>query len=257
MNDLNPRNRLLATLSPADLHLLRPFFEDVELPSRRILDAPRASITHVYFVQTGLLSVVGMASRDRRIEVGMVGCEGMTGPDAVLGGNSSPNETLVQSPATALRISTVALRRIMTESESITALLLRYVRVLLVQTSQTALANGRGKLDERLARWLLMWDDRVSDPSASITHDFVALLLGVTRPGVTVALHMLEGKGLIRSTRGRVRIVDRDGLRAAANGYYGVAEEEYELSIGRPPDRSARGNPQTPPRPAAGDLSHR
>ena len=257
MNDLNPRNRLLATLSPADLHLLQPLLEDVELRSRQTLDAPRSPITHVYFVQTGLISVVGAAGRDRRIEVGMVGCEGMTGPDAVLGGESSPNETLVQSPGRALRISTVALRRIMRESESITALLLRYVRVLLVQTSQTALANGRGKLDERLARWLLMWDDRVSDPSASITHDFVALLLGVTRPGITLALHVLEGKGLIRSTRGRVRIVDRAGLRAAASGYYGVAEEEYELSIGRSPDHAAPGTLQSAPRPAARDLAHR
>ena len=212
---------------------MRPFLEVVNLDARQILDAPRGPISHVYFVESGLVSVVGMASPDRRIEVGMVGYEGMTGLDVVLGDDSSPNETLVQCSGSASRISTVALRQIMKKSESITARLLHYVRVFLVQTSQTALSNGRGKLDERLARWLLMWDDRVFDAGSTITHDFLALLLGVTRPGVTIALHVLEGKGLIRSTRSRVRILDRDGLRLATNGFYGVPEAEYERSIGQ------------------------
>jgi CRP-like cAMP-binding protein len=202
-----------------------------------------------------LVSVVGVTSPDRRIEVGMVGYEGMTGLDAVLGDDSSTNESLVQSPGSALRISTAALRRIMRKSESFTARLLHYARVFLVQTSQTALANGRGKLDERLARWLLMWDDRVFEAGATITHDFVAVLLGVTRPGVTVALHELEGKGLIRSTRSHVRILDRDGLRRAANGYYGVPEAEYERSIGQPSGNFPRGNLQSAARPTAKALS--
>ena len=257
MNDPHPGNRLLATLSQGDQDLLRPFLEVVDLDARRILDAPREPISHVYFVESGLVSVVGMASPDRRIEVGMVGYEGMTGMDAVLGDDSSPNETLVQCPGSALRISTAALRRIMRKSESFTARLLHYVRVFLVQTSQTALANGRGKLDERLARWLLMWDDRVFDAGATITHDFLALLLGVTRPGVTIALHVLEGKGLIRSTRSHVRILDRDGLRRAANGFYGVPEAEYERSIGQPSGEFARGNLQSTPRPTAKALSDR
>ena len=138
----------------------------------------------------------------------------------------------------------------MRKSESFTASLLHYARVFLVQTSQTALANGRGKLDERLARWLLMWDDRVFDAGATITHDFLALLLGVTRPGVTIALHELEGKGLIRSTRSHVRILDRDGLRRAANGFYGVPEAEYERSIGQPSGEISReicNPPHDPP----------
>jgi CRP-like cAMP-binding protein len=231
LNGLHPGNRLLATLSQADHDLLRPFLERVDLDVRQILDTPCESISHVYFLESGLVSIVGMVSPHCRVEVGMVGYEGMTGLDAVLGDESSPNETLVQCPGSAFRISTAALRRIMRKSESFTARLLRYVRVFLVQSSQTALANGRGKLDERLARWLLMWDDRVFDADATITHDFLALLLGVTRPSVTIALHELEGKGLIRSTRSHVRILDRDGLRGAANGFYGIPEVEYERSI--------------------------
>jgi CRP-like cAMP-binding protein len=249
LNDPHLDNRLLAMLSPGDQDLLRPLLEVVELDARRILDAPRQAISHVYFVESGLVSVVGVTSKDRRIEVGMVGYEGMTGLDVVLGDDSSPNETLVQCPGSALRISTAALRRIMRESESFTARLLHYVRVFLVQTSQTALANGHGKLDERLARWLLMWDDRVFDAGATITHDFLALLLGVTRPGVTLALHELEGKGLIRSTRSHVRILDRDGLRGTANGFYGVPEAEYERSIGELSGHIARGKRQSAARP--------
>jgi CRP-like cAMP-binding protein len=257
LNDPHPGNRLLATLSQGDQDLLRPFLEVVDLDARRVLDAPREPISHVYFVESGLVSVVGMASAGRRVEVGMVGYEGVTGLDVVLGDESSPNETLVQCPGSALRISTPALRRIMRKSESFTARLLHYVRVFLVQTSQTALANGRGKLHERLARWLLMWDDRVFDAGATITHDFLALLLGVTRPGVTIALHELEGKGLIRSTRSHVRILDRDGLRRAANGFYGVPEAEYERSIGQPSGEFARGNLHSAPRPTAKALSDR
>ena len=108
------------------------------------------------------------------------------------------------------------------------------------QASHTALANGRGRLDERLARWLLMWDDRVQPDALTVTHEFLALLLGVRRQGVTVTMHELEGKGLIRSTRGAVRILDREGLAVAANGFYGVPEAEYARSMragrGRNPD---------------------
>ena len=102
----------------------------------------------------------------------------------------------------------------------------------MVQGSQTALANGRGRLDERLARWLLMWHDRLESNEFPTTHELLALLLGVRRAGVTVALHELEGRGLIRSLRGRIRIVDRLGLQLAASGFYGIPECEYERSIG-------------------------
>jgi CRP-like cAMP-binding protein len=102
----------------------------------------------------------------------------------------------------------------------------------MLQSSQAALANGRGRLDERLARWLLMWHDRVESNEFATTHELLALLRGVRRAGVTVALHELEGRGLIRSLRGRISIVDRLGLELAASGFYGIPECEYERSIG-------------------------
>jgi CRP-like cAMP-binding protein len=230
--DNGSRNRLLAVLSRADRALLGPSLEIIGLAARQILEAPRGPISHAYFVESGLVSVVGTTEPDHRIEVGMVGYEGMTGLGVVLGDDRSANETLVQSSGSALRISTKALRKVMGASQTFTATLLRYVHVFMVQGSQTALANGRGKLDERLARWLLMWHDRIGDDNLTITHEFLALLLGVRRQGVTVALHDLEGQGFIRSTRNLVRILDREGLQGAANGFYGVPEAEYDRSIG-------------------------
>ena len=138
----------------------------------------------------------------------------------------------MQSARSALRISASLLREIMASSQSLTSTLLNYVHTFMLQSSQAALANGRGRLDERLARWLLMWHDRVESNEFATTHELLALLRGVRRAGVTVALHELEGRGLIRSLRGRISIVDRLGLELAASGFYGIPECEYERSIG-------------------------
>lgn len=227
-----PRNRLLAVLSAVDFARLQPPMELVQLEARQVLEVPRTPITHVHFVESGLVSVVGTTAPDHRIEVGMIGHEGMTGVGVVLGDDRSVNEALVQSAGTAWRIATPALHRAMSASPMLTATLLRYVHVFVAQASQTALANGRGKLDERLARWLLMWHDRLRDDNLTITHEFLALLLGVRRQGVTVALHDLEGKGLIKSTRSLIKILDRAGLQRAANGFYGLPEAEYDRAIG-------------------------
>jgi CRP-like cAMP-binding protein len=199
---------------------------------RQVLEMPGELISHVHFVETGLVSMIGVNRADRRIEVGMVGYEGVTGMGAVLGVDRATNEALVQSSGTALRLPTNALHEIMSKSPVFSALLLRYVHVFLMQANHTAIAAGRGKIPERLARGLLMWHDRVRADHLSVTHDFLALLLGVQRPGVTVALHELEGQGLIRSMRNAARILDRKGLELAANGLYGTPEGEYESLLG-------------------------
>ncbi len=237
------RNRLLAGLSHADRDLLTPCLESIALDARQILEAPSDPISHVYFVESGLVSVVGTTEPDHRIEVGMIGYEGMTGLCIVLGDDRSTNETMVQSAGSAMRLPTETLRELMQASRSLTMTLLRYVNVFMVQGSQTALANGRGRLDERLARWLLMWHDRVLADELIITHEFLALLLGVRRQGVTVALHELEGKALIRSTRSHIRVLDRDGLQRAANGFYGIPEAEYDRAIGVISDRMRSPRP--------------
>lgn len=231
--DTGPRNRLLAALPQRDLRQLSSVLELKALQARDVLEAPRDRIEHVYFVESGMVSVVGTTEPNHRIEVGMVGNEGMTGLGIVLGDDRSPNETIVQSAGSALRISSAALRKALKANPGLADVFLRYVHVFMTQGSQTALANGRGRLDERLARWLLMWHDRLGEDDLVITHEFLALLLGVRRPGVTVTLHELEGRGLIRSARSLVKILDREGLVKAANGFYGVPEAEYDRLISR------------------------
>ena len=225
-------NRLLAALSPTDRELVGPNLEVVPLEVRQILERPGEPMSHAHFVESGLVSMIGVNHANQRIEVGMVGYEGVTGLGVVLGAERSTNEALIQSSGTASRISARALREVMALSPTLTDTLLRYVHVFLVQANNTAVAAGCGKIHERLARGLLMWQDRIRDDQLKVTHDFLALLLGVRRPGVTLALHELEGKGLIRSTRNMVRIRNRSGLERAANAYYGGAEVAYDQTIG-------------------------
>lgn len=228
------RNRLLAALTTQEMELLRPSLEEVPLNLRQVLEAPGKPIPHAYFIETGLASVIAHTSHNRQIEVGMVGYEGMTGLPLVLGDDRASNETLIQAAGTALRISMGDLRRAMTASPNLRDTLARYVNAFMTQASQTALANGQAKLEERLARWILMSHDRFAGGDLKITHEFLSIMLGVRRPGVTIGLHFLEGKGLIRSTRGLLTVLDREGLNEQANGSYGVPEAEYERLFGCP-----------------------
>jgi CRP-like cAMP-binding protein len=223
------RNRLLALMSPADRARLAPSIEETELDARQILEVPGEVISHVYFVESGLVSIVGTAPQ-ARIEIGMVGFEGMSGIGIVLGDDRSPNETMVQSAGSALRVSTRSLREVMAGSPSLANILLRYAHVFMIQSGQTALANGRGRLDERLARWLLMWDDRIRPEPIIVISSPCCSACG--RPGLTDTMNDLEGKGLIRSGRGKVLLLDREGLKLAANGFYGVPEAEYDRALG-------------------------
>ncbi len=225
------RNRLLAYLSNSEGDEFTGL-ERVELKARQVLESPGKPIAAAYFVESGLVSVVGTTRPNHRIEVGMIGFEGMTGTAIVLGDDRSSSEYVVQSAGEAFRISTSDLRAAMAKHPARMALFLRYIHVLMGQGSQTALANGRGRLGERLARWILMWQDRIGKDGLVVTHEFLSVLLGVRRSGVTVALHVLEGKSLIRATRTLIRVMDRKGLQAAANGFYGIPEAEYDRLIG-------------------------
>lgn len=224
-------NRLLASLPSRDRALLRDDVEQVKLETWQVLETPTQPISHVYFPVSGLVSVVGTSGDEQRIEVGMVGYEGMSGLALVLGHDRSSNETVVQADGEAIRLPRASLRRAMRASPTLSSTFLRYVHTFMMQASQTALANGRARLTQRLARWLLMWHDRLRTPHLTVTHRFLALLLGVRRQGVTLALHELEGQGLIRGTRNLVTILDRDGLQALAGDFYGVAEAEYEAMM--------------------------
>jgi CRP-like cAMP-binding protein len=220
---MSPRfstNRLLSKLSEADLALLQPHLTRVDLTIRQRIEPLDQDITHVYFVETGIVSVVAHSGDHNSIEAGLIGREGVTGIAIIMGNHRSPHEAFVQLEGRAHCIDAAPFRAAFAQSETLRTLLLRYVHIFNIQIAHTALANGRAKIEERLARWLLMVHDRIDGDEATLTHEFIAMMLGVRRPGVTDALHELEGKGLIRSLRGVVRIVDREGLEALASGTY-------------------------------------
>lgn len=214
-------NQLLARLAAEDFSLLAPSLEPVVLAPGRDLERANIPIEYAYFLETGIISIVATAPSGRKVEVGILGFEGMTGLAVVLGDDSSPNETFVQIPGKGFRIATPSLREALSNSRSLHFSFLRFSHSFLKQACRTALVNGQAKIEERLARWLLMVDDRVDSNKFALTHDFLATMLGVRRPSVTVALHMLEYRGLIRAHRAEISIVDRHGLIALTKGFYG------------------------------------
>ena len=225
-SQLPQRNRLLAALSSADLALLQPDLDPVSLELRQVLETANEPITHNYFIDHGIASIVaGNGNHRRRIEVGLVGFEGMTGLAVVLGNDRSPNENFMQVGGEGRRIDSDRLRVAMRESRSMQRVFLSFAHAFMNQISSTALSNGTSSIEERLARWLLMAHDRrLDDDTIPLTHEFLSLMLGVRRAGVTVALNALERKGVISLTRGQILITDREGLKASANGSYAELE---------------------------------
>jgi CRP-like cAMP-binding protein len=182
-------------------------------------------------MEAGFASIVAGRGEARGIEVGLIGSEGVTGAAIILGNHRSPNATYVQAAGSALRISAAELRIAMDASPSLRAMLLRFVQTFMIQTSRTAIANGRANLDERLARWLLMASDRMGS-AFPLTHEFIATMLGVRRAGVTEALKSLTGEGLVRSQQGQIQVLDRRAMERRAGRSYGVPEAEYRRLIG-------------------------
>ena len=213
-------NRILAGLARRDLALIEPHLEPVDLPVRKVLETRRKRIDYVYFVESGFASVVANGSDKPSIEVGIIGREGMTGLALVLGGDRAQHATFVQVAGKGQRMSAARLRELDEQSPAFHRAILRYARAYLAQTTTTALANGRSKTNERLARWLLMADDRLGGEEIHLTHEFLGQMLGTHRPGVTLALQALENAGLIATRRGRITIVNRKALEKSSNGTY-------------------------------------
>jgi CRP-like cAMP-binding protein len=221
-------------LSPEDWRVVKPRLELVRLELRDTLEEPNKPIDHIYFLESGMGSMVAINAKGEQLEVGIFGREGVSGSTVILGDHRSPHDTFIQLAGSAQRMTANDLRESIKESPTIHALLMHYVQAFMIQTAHTALANGRAKLEERLARWLLMCHDRVDGDELPLTHDFLSLMLGVRRTGVTLALQVLETHGLITTKRGRILIVDRDGLVEHAAGCYGIPEAEYERLVGQP-----------------------
>jgi CRP-like cAMP-binding protein len=174
-------NRILSPLSRQDFALLEPHVEPVDLPVRKALETRRKRIDHIYFIEAGFASVVANGMTKPGIEVGIIGREGMTGLAIVLGGDRAQHATYVQVADKGMRIRADRLREADEQSITLHRALLRFVHSFLGQTTTTALANGRSKTEERLARWLLMADDRLDGNDLPLTHEFLGLMLGTHR----------------------------------------------------------------------------
>jgi CRP-like cAMP-binding protein len=226
------KNRLLVALEAHDLERLAPYLDKVELPQGTVLLRPHEPIPYVYFLEAGLSSDVAVTGHDRPVECGLAGCEGLVGLPILLGTDRGIHESLMQVGGHGHRIASAELRRVMNESSSLRRLLLNFAHVFTCLAAQTAACNARHSIEQRLARWLLLAHDRMSDDRVPLTHEYLALMLGVRRAGVTVALHELEGEKLVRAGRGLITVTDRPGLEARSCGCYGIVVREAERVLG-------------------------
>ncbi len=233
MNDAAPsragmRNKLIARMGAQDWDLLAPHLEPVSLKERQVIEVPGKPITHVHFIEVGVVSVVAVNAEDHRIEVGVIGNEGMTGVPLVMGDTKAQHSAYMQIPGNGYRIPAGPFAEALRKSPSLQSLMLKSAQAFMIQTAHTALANGRAKLEERLARWLLMAHDRMDTDAVPLTHEFLAVMLGVRRAGVTVALHSFEQRGFISMRRGQLTLINRAGIEQVAGSFYGMPEAELK-----------------------------
>ncbi len=224
------RNRLLSLLSKDDFELLEPKLKRVPLALAGIVIAAHQPTSHVFFPESGIVSTVA-DTEDGRIEVGLTGREGVVGVSVILGVDST---SLVQGAGEALRIGTADLRTALQIRPSIFRPFGLFIHTLIVQMGQTAYANVAFAIEARLARWILMTQDRTETDELVLTHEFLATMLGVRRPSVTVATHVLEGMAAIQSRRGHIIVLDREKLKEIAGDAYQVTEGEYERVMALP-----------------------
>ncbi|MBB3965389.1 Crp/Fnr family transcriptional regulator [Rhizobium metallidurans] len=228
------RNRILRALPENSLSALIPHLKAVELPSRKVLVQINERPLHAYFIESGLASMIAMSTDGESVEVGHIGFEGMSAAHIVLGADTTPNRTFMQVAGYGYALPINRLRQAADGDALLLELLLRYNHYAALQLANSALANARYSINERLSRWLLMVHDRLRRDDLPLTHEFLALMLGVRRSGITNELHILEGIHAIRATRGNVRILSREKLEAIAAGSYGTPEQIYEDLFRKP-----------------------
>jgi CRP-like cAMP-binding protein len=227
-------NRILLALPQASLERIAPHLEPVDLVAGQPLYYPEKPIRHLYFINRGLVSLVTTMRDGRSVATGAIGIEGITGPDPLFGITNALLECTVQIPGTALRITPDVLRREMAESEAVRELLQRFVQTIVTQLAQTAACNRLHTIPERCCRWLLIAHDSARSDSFSLTHEFLAMILGVQRAGISIGAHNLQQAGLIHYRRGRITITNRQGLEAAACECYEKIRAQYDQLFAAP-----------------------
>lgn len=226
-------NHILDCLWQEDWERIAPLLELVTLRFRQRLEEAGRRIDALYFLKNGLASVVTNAgARQQQSEVAIIGREGFSGAASLLGAERASNDVFMQVEGSGWRADAAKIFELTAQRPSLLHHLLKGIHVLMVQVDQTALANARGSVEERLARWLLMAQDRLETDEVLLTHDYLALMLGTRRASVTAALHCLAALGAVECRRGTIRIVSRAHLLDAASGFYGEPERVFAKVFG-------------------------
>lgn len=221
-------NRILNALSTEEYGRLAPHLEYINTHHGQILYQTDQTIDYVYFPDKAMISLVSQMEKGGSVEVGVVGFEGMAGLPCVLGVEESPHETMVQIQDGMARMPAHLLREEFRRGGALQDVLLRYTQSLLLMTSQVAACNRAHSVEERLARWLLMCHDRCLCEDLPLTHDFLSMMLGVRRAGVTTAALALQAEGLIHYARGHIQITNREGLEDYTCECYRMMKAEFD-----------------------------
>ncbi len=220
-------NDLLAALPEAEWQRWLPQLEPVDLPLGKVLHESGATLSHVYFPTTAIVSLLYLMENGAAAEIAVVGREGVVGVSLFMGGESTPSRAVVQGAGQGYRLKSQTIKDEFKQAP-VLHLLLRYTQALITQMAQTAVCNRYHSLDQQLCRWLLLSLDRVQGSELQMTQELIANVLGVRREGVTESAHKLQVAGLIRYSRGHITILNRPALERRACECYGVVRREYE-----------------------------
>jgi CRP-like cAMP-binding protein len=231
--EIDPRtNRLLRGLADAEFDRILSALEPVHLPRSTELEGANEEIRYVYFPTSGVASIVAIDEGGESVDTAIIGREGMTGLPVFLGTDQSPVRTIVQVPMRGVRMEADTLRSEIGRGGTLVRLLQRHTQVVMITMAQLILCNRIHRLDQRAARWLLQVDERMDEAPFRVTQEFLAQMIGVQRPALSVAMRQFKDAGLVRYSRGQISIVDRDGLLARSCGCIKViASEAKRLEI--------------------------
>ena len=221
-------NRILASLPAEEYERLLPHLEEVRLNLGDVISRPNEEIEYVYFNMRGTISVCAVMEDGSQVEIGVIGNEGMFGLPIFFKTSTAPLQAIVQMPDGAVRMRAEAFSREVEKCEHLRELLLHYAQAFFMQAAQNAACNRLHPLDGRLARWLLMCQDRTKSELLQLTHEFISILLGVRRAGVSTIASKLKDEGLIDYQRGFIRIRDRKGLEKFSCECYAIIRKEFD-----------------------------
>jgi CRP-like cAMP-binding protein len=219
------QNRMLLKLPDDEFLVLRPHLEYIDMPHHMSLHQPHRALRYAHFPNEGLISLVVELKDGKSVEAGLLGKEGAAGLPGVLGLDRSALREIVQIAGNGFRVKVDILRSILPSAPQLQSVLSRYAASLAMQVAQTAACNRLHKVEERLARWLLIAQDRIDSGVVAITHDFLATMLGTDRPSVSVAAGMLQTRQILEYKRGSVKIVNRKKLEQFACECYEVVRQ--------------------------------